>query len=104
MDKIYYAIWRHYYKISRIHWNQDKMAAILQTISNAFSSDSEDIWISIKISLKFLRKGPIDNESELVQVMLGTKQVTNQTIWTNAGLVCRHIWVTGPRWANLNRS
>ena len=37
------------------------MAAILQT--------NEDMWISIKISLKFVPKGPIVNMSSLVQIM-----------------------------------
>ena len=30
---------------------------------------NEDLWISIKISLKFVPKGPIDNIPALVQIM-----------------------------------
>ena len=30
---------------------------------------NENVWISIKISLKFVLKGPIDNKPTLVQVM-----------------------------------
>ena len=30
---------------------------------------NESVWISIKISLKFVPKGPIDYKSALVQVM-----------------------------------
>ena len=30
---------------------------------------SEDVWMSIKISRKFVRKGPINNKSSLVQVI-----------------------------------
>ena len=64
------------------------MTAILQMLfSNAFSSMkmfefwfkfhiifkciffNENVWILIKISLKFVPKGPIDNKSTLVQVM-----------------------------------
>ena len=48
------------------HWVRDKMATIYQTIFlNAF------FWmkISIKISLKFVRNGPINNISTLDQIM-----------------------------------
>ena len=51
---------------SLTHWGWDKMAAIFpMTFSNAFS------WmkITIKISLKFVPKGPINNIPALVQIM-----------------------------------
>ena len=38
---------------------------------------NENIWISIKFSLKFVPKGPINNIPALVQIMA--------IIWTNAG-------------------
>ena len=45
------------------------MAAIFQTkFSNAFSS-TENVQISIKISLKFVPKGPIKNIPSLVRIM-----------------------------------
>ena len=45
------------------------MAAISQTMfSNAFFLN-ENIRISIKISLKFVPKGPINNSLALVQIM-----------------------------------
>ena len=51
------------------HWGWDKMAAILQTtLSNAFCLN-ENVRILIKISLKFVPKGPIDNTPALVQIM-----------------------------------
>ena len=51
------------------HWDRDKMAAIFEpTFSTAFFS-SENIWISIKISLGFVPKGPINNIPALVQIM-----------------------------------
>ena len=45
------------------------MAAILA--DDIFKSNflNENVRISIKISLKFVPKGPIDNKSTLVQVM-----------------------------------
>ena len=51
------------------HWPLDKMAANLA--DNIFNRIflNENAWISIKISLKFVPKGPIDKKPELVQVM-----------------------------------
>ena len=44
------------------------MATILQTtFSSVFFN--ENVWISIKISLKFVPKGPIKNIPALVQIM-----------------------------------
>ena len=54
---------------SLTHWGRDKMAAISQTtLSNAFFLN-ENVRISIKISLKFVPKGPINNNPALVQIM-----------------------------------
>ena len=47
------------------HWGQDKMAVIPQTkLSNIFFN--ENVWISIKISLKFVPMGPVNNIPGLV--------------------------------------
>ena len=43
---------------------------------------NENVWISIKISLKFVPKVPIDNIPALVQIMAWRRQVI---IWTNDG-------------------
>ena len=45
------------------------MAAISQMIWNAFFQCNEKVWILTTITLKFVRKGVIDNELTLVQVM-----------------------------------
>ena len=51
------------------HWGQDKMDAISQTtVSRAFSS-MKNCCILIKFSLKYIRKGAIDNNRALVQIM-----------------------------------
>ena len=42
---------------------------------------SENVRISIKISLKFVPKGPINNIPALVQIMAKIKAI----IWTNDG-------------------
>ena len=46
-----------------------KMAAIFQTIFSDAFSWNENIWIAIKISLKFLPKGPINIIPALGQIM-----------------------------------
>ena len=38
---------------------------------------NENVWISIEISLKFVRKGSINNIPALVQIMVGADQVTS---------------------------
>ena len=56
------------------------MATIFQTtFSNAFSWMK--IWISIKISLNFIPKGPINNIQALIQIMA----------WYKSWLVYWHI-------------
>ena len=39
---------------------------------------NENIWISIKISLKFVPKGPINNIPALVQIVAGDKSLSEQ--------------------------
>ena len=59
----------HKTSIILTHWGRDKMAAVSQTtLSNAFFWN-ENVRISIKISLKFVPKGPINNIPALVQKM-----------------------------------
>ena len=53
------------------------MAAISQTTFPSAFSIYENVWIPIKISLKFVPTGPINNNPALVQV-------TSAITWTNA--------------------
>ena len=48
------------------HWGQDKMAATLADDTFKRKFVNENILISIKISLKFVSKGPINNIPALV--------------------------------------
>ena len=53
-----------------IHWGRDKMVAISQTdetFNHIFVN--ENVRISIKFSLKFVPKGPINNIPALIQIM-----------------------------------
>ena len=58
----------------------------------------EKVWIAIKISLKFVPKGPINTVPTLVQIMAwrrpGEKPLSEpMMIW-----LLIHIWVTRPQW------
>ena len=82
------------------HWGRDEMGAISQTtFSNAFSW-MKMLRISIKISLKFVPKGPINNIPALVQMMAwrrsGDKPLSEPMM---VGLLT-HICVTRPQWVN----
>ena len=56
---------------------------------------NENIWISIKSSLKFVPKGPINNIQALVQIMAWCRSGDRRQaiILTNDGLVYWHIHV-----------
>ena len=59
---------------------------------------NENVRISIKISLKFVRKGPIDNNPTLVQIMAwrrsGDKPLSEPMMFS----LPTHICVTRPQW------
>ena len=59
---------------------------------------NENIWISIKISLKFVPKGPINNIPALDQIMawrrLGDKPLSQPMMV----ILLTHICVTRPQW------
>ena len=62
---------------------------------------TENVWISIRISLKFVPKVPIDNKPALVQIMIwhwtGEKPLSNYQ--TNDGPISlMHVCVTLPQW------
>ena len=62
---------------------------------------NENIWISIKISLKFVPKGPINNNLALVQIMAwhrsGDKPLSEPMMVS----LLTHICVTRPQWVNV---
>ena len=59
---------------------------------------NENVWISIKISLKFVPKGPINNIPSLVQIMAwhrpGDKPLSERIMVS----LLTHICVTRPQW------
>ena len=62
---------------------------------------NENVWISIKISLKFVPRGPISNTPALVQIMAwrrpGDKPLSEPVMVS----LLMHICVTRPQWVNL---
>ena len=61
---------------------------------------NENLWISIKISLKFVPKGPINNIPALVQIMAWCRP--GDKLLSEAMLVNlpTHICVSRPQWVN----
>ena len=61
---------------------------------------NEIVWIPIKISLKFVPKGPINNIPSLVQIMVwrrpGDKPLSEPMLVS----LLTHICVTRPQWVN----
>ena len=60
----------------------------------------ENVWISIKISLKFVPKGPIDNIPALVQMMAWRRPGDRPLSETMMARLRTHICVTRPQWVN----
>ena len=63
---------------------------------------NENIWISLKISLKFVPKVPINNISSLVQIMAwcrpGDKPLSEPMMVS----LLTHICVTRPQWVKIS--
>ena len=81
------------------HWGPDKMDAIFADAIVKCIFFCENVWILIKVSLKFVPKGPIDNKSSLVQVMTwrqtGDKPLPEQ--------IKTQVCVTQPQWVKRPR-
>ena len=62
---------------------------------------NENVWISIRISLKFVPRGPIDNIPALVQIMawrrIGDKPLFEPMMVS----LLTHICVTRPQWVKI---
>ena len=82
------------------HWGRDKN-------SRHFADDifkrillNKNVWISIKISLKFVRKGPINNIPELVQMMVWRRPVNKPLSEPMVVSLLTHICAIRPQWLN----
>ena len=82
------------------HWGRDKMAASSQTtLPNACSWMR--VRISIKIPLKFVHKGPINNIPALVQIMAWRRPGDKLLPEPMLDSLLTHICVTWPEWVNV---
>ena len=61
---------------------------------------NENVWISIKISLKFVPKGPINNIPLLVQIMAWRRSGDKPLSESMVIRLPTHICVTRPQWVN----
>ena len=61
---------------------------------------NENVWISIKISLKFVPKGPINNIPALVQIMAWRRPGDKPLSEPMMVRLPTHICVTRPQWVN----
>ena len=81
------------------HWGRHKMDAISQTTCSNTFSWIKKVWISIKISLNFDLKDPINNIPALVQIMAwrrpGDKPLSELMMHSLLTHICvtRHQWV-----------
>ena len=88
--------------IQLTHWGWEKMRQDGCHFTNILNCIflNEDIWIPIKISLKFVPKSPISNIPPLVQIMAwccpGNKTLS-ETMMVSLPM---HICVTWPQWVN----
>ena len=62
---------------------------------------NENIWISIKISLKFVPKGPINNITALVQIMVWRRSGYKPLSEPMMVSLPTHICVTRPQWVKV---
>ena len=61
---------------------------------------NENVWISIKISLKFVPKVPINNSPSLVQIMAWRRPGNKPLSKPMMGSLLTHICITRPQWVN----
>ena len=65
---------------------------------------NENVWISLKITLRFVPKVPVNNIPALVQIMAwrwpGDKPLSEPVMVS----LLTHICITGPQWVNRNCS
>ena len=65
---------------------------------------NENLWISNKISLKFVPKGQINNIPALVQIMAWCRSGDKPLSETMMVSLLTHIYATRPQWINICRN
>ena len=62
---------------------------------------NENVWVPIKISPKFVPKGPINNIPALVQIMASRRPCDKPLSEPMMVRLTTHICVTRPQWVNM---
>ena len=84
---------------SLTHWGRDKMAAISKRYFHMHIF-YENVWVLLKISLKFVAKGPINNIPALFQIMAWRRPGDKSLSETMMVSLPTHICVTRPQCVN----
>ena len=82
---------------------QDRFDVIQGNIICSLIFLNENVRISIKISLKFVTKGPIYNNPELVQIMAWRRSGDKPLSQPMMVSLLTHICVTRPQWVKVSR-
>ena len=61
---------------------------------------NENVWILIKVSLKFVPKGPISTIPALVQIMAWRRPGNKPLLEPMVVSLLKHICITRPQWVN----
>ena len=80
------------------HWGRDKMHAISQTTFSSAFNFNENIWIPIKIALRIVPKGRINNIPALVQIMAWRRPGDKPLSGPMMVRLPTHICITRPQW------
>ena len=81
------------------HWGRDKWPPFSRRLFKCIFLN-ENVWISLKISLKFVLKGPINNNPALVQIMAWRRPGDKPLSEPRMESLLTHIWVTRLQWVN----
>ena len=88
----------HLKSLALTHWGRDKMDAISQTTFSSAFSWMKMFEISVKISLKFVPKGAINNIPALVQIMAWSRSGDKPLFEPMMVGLLTQIYVTRPQW------
>ena len=91
-------LWLVYFFINSLRPRQNGRHFADDTFKRAFLN--ENVLISIKISLKFVSKGPINNIPALVQIMAWRRPGDKPLSEPRMVSLPAHICVTRPQWVN----
>ena len=77
---------------------------ILHCAMCCLAASNENVWISLKISLKFVSWVRIDNIPSLVQIMAWRQPGDKPSSESRMISLLTHICVTRPHWVNMSRN